>query len=94
MIQARHIDYATLPDKMTKIATIDFPQDVLQLTFPYTATEDCFIRLSDSGTVSQNNKQIRDANNTGYTWHFVAKGDVIRQVNGSNACYLFPVRYV
>ena len=79
---------------MTKIATIDFPQDVLQLTLPYTATKDCFIRLSNNGIISQNNKQIRDGDNTGYTWHFVAKGDVIRQVSGKNDCFLFPVRYV
>lgn len=79
---------------MTKIATIDFPQDVSQLILPYTATEDCFIRLDGSGTVNQNNKQIRNTDNTGYTWHFVAKGDVLMRVDGSISCYLFPVRYV
>ena len=65
------------------------------ITFPFTATDDCFIRLGDNGTISQNGKQILNNENTGYSWHFVAKGDTLTKIgSGDITGYLFPVRYV
>ena len=93
-VTGANIDLTTLPDKVTKIATIDFSQDVSQITFPFTATDNCFIRLDGTGVVSQNGKQVRANDNAGYTWHFVAANDILTIVSGSISGYMFPVRYV
>ena len=95
MIQARSLDFSSFPDKITKIATVGFPQDVQMISFPFTAIDDCYVRLGDTGTISQNGKQIRNSDNSGYSWHLVAKGDTLTKIGeGSVTGYLFPIRYV